>query len=68
MPYFTMHQLRHFYASQQIRIGANMKEVQMLMGHATIHVTLDVYEHLFDEDHDQRLERANTLERELLGG
>jgi site-specific recombinase XerD len=33
-----------------VREGVNVKQLQVLLGHATIGVTLDTYSHLFDDD------------------
>ncbi len=41
------HDLRHTYASQLIRKGANPKYIQEQMGHSSIQVTMDTYGHLF---------------------
>ncbi len=43
--HFTMHSLRHTFASSLLQAGANIAEVQKYMGHKSAHVTLDVYTH-----------------------
>ena len=43
---FSFHDLRHHYASLLISSGANVKEVQARMRHASARTTLDVYGHL----------------------
>lgn len=48
----TPHELRHTCASLAIRSGANVKVVQWMLGHASAALTLDRYEHLFDDDLD----------------
>ena len=50
VPWATPHILRHSYASRMIREGANVKQLQALIGHATIGMTIDTYSHLFDDD------------------
>ena len=47
---FTIHSLRHTFATSLLRMGANPKVVSELRGHATIRVTLDVYGHVFPAD------------------
>lgn len=47
---FTLHELRHTYATRLIRAGANPKVVQRLLGHKKIDVTMDVYTHVNDSD------------------
>ena len=44
---FTLHDLRHTYASRMIRSGTISKVLQELLGHATIAMTMDIYGHLF---------------------
>ena len=43
--HFTMHSLRHSFASSLLQAGAAITEVQKYMGHKSAHVTLDVYAH-----------------------
>jgi integrase len=50
VPWATPHDLRHTFASRAVREGVNVKQLQALLGHATIGVTLDTYAHLFDDD------------------
>lgn len=51
-PTVSPHDLRHTAASLAISVGANVKVVQRMLGHASAAVTLDVYADLFDEDLD----------------
>lgn len=51
-PSITPHNLRHTAASLAISVGANVKAVQRMLGHAKASMTLDVYADLFDEDLD----------------
>jgi len=48
----TPHELRHTAASLAISVGANVKAVQRMLGHASATVTLDTYADLFDDDLD----------------
>jgi integrase len=55
------HELRHTAASLAIAAGANMKAVQLMLGHASAAMTLDIYAGLFADDLDavaDRLDRA----------
>lgn len=45
----TIHSLRHTFASHLIMAGVDIKTVQVLMGHKTISVTMDIYGHLTKE-------------------
>lgn len=40
------HDLRHFYASALIAGGASVKQVQLVLGHASAVITLRIYAHL----------------------
>lgn len=46
----TLHDLRHTYASELIRKGADMKTVQLILGHADISTTMNIYVHKSDDD------------------
>ena len=46
-----LHDLRHTCASLLIAQGANIKIVQKQLRHSTVEMTLDVYGHLYPEDH-----------------
>lgn len=46
-PKYPLYSLRHFYASSEIAMGANHKELQEAMGHERIEMTLQRYGHLF---------------------
>src|SRR5690606_25847687 len=47
---YRFHDLRHFRATMLIADGANPKEVQSELGHASIVVTMDTYGSLFRDD------------------
>lgn len=49
----STHDLRHFFASALIAGGASVKQVQMILGHASAAVTLGVYAHLWPGDDDR---------------
>ncbi len=61
------HTLRHSAASIAIGMGANVKQVQQMLGHSSATVTLDTYSHIFPalseqlrDGLDQAYERAKT--------
>jgi integrase len=57
----TPHDLRHTAASLAVKVGANVKVVQQMLGHASAAMTLDVYAGLFADNLDEvadRLDRA----------
>ena len=50
MPKVTPHVCRHTYCSNMAKAGMNPKDLQYLMGHADIGVTLNTYSHVSYED------------------
>lgn len=50
---FRFHDLRHTAAALMIERSANPKQVQRILGHSTIRVTLDRYGHLFEGHADE---------------
>ena len=51
------HAIRHAYASRLISAGANLKQLQVYMGHHDPAFTMRVYGHLFPDDASAVLER-----------
>jgi integrase len=64
VPRITMHELRHTYTSLALLRGVDLKEVSRRLGHSTVRITLDTYQHLYPEQ-DQA---AALSSEELLGG
>lgn len=56
---WSMHDMRHFYASGLIAQKCDVKEVQVALGHSTPSITLDTYTHLWPK-HDDRVRRAGA--------
>ncbi|MBD5151294.1 MAG: site-specific integrase [Oscillibacter sp.] len=42
----TPHQLRHSYATRLVESGMNIKQIQYLLGHDDVHLTLSIYSHV----------------------
>lgn len=59
----TPHELRHTAASLAVSSGANVKDVQRMLGHASAAMTLDVYAGLFEDSLDGVADRLDTLTR-----
>jgi integrase len=61
---FTPHQLRHAFASLHIEHGTQPKQLQTLMGHSSIKITMDTYGHLWN-DAEAGHALALAVERQL---
>ncbi|MDW8475799.1 site-specific integrase [Streptomyces scabiei] len=64
LPHTVTHDLRHFYASALIAGGASVKQVQLVLGHASAVITLRIYAHLWPGEED----RTRTVMDAVLGG
>ncbi|BFM31926.1 hypothetical protein KPHES18084_01680 [Corynebacterium ulcerans] len=50
--YLDTYELRHTAASIAIAAGADVKTVQLMLGHSSAAMTLDIYAHLWEEGLD----------------
>lgn len=57
----TIHDLRHTAASLLIAAGADVKAVQVILGHSTATMTMYLYGHLFSEATWQAMERLPVM-------
>ncbi|MFI8880996.1 tyrosine-type recombinase/integrase [Streptomyces sp. NPDC053813] len=64
LPHMVTHDLRHFYASALIVGGASVKQVQLVLGHASAVITLRIYAHLWPGEED----RTRAVMDAVLGG
>ena len=63
--HFSMHVLRHTYATRAIESGMQPKALQKLLGHASIQTTMDKYVHVTDDSMAnaiKQFEGANSSE------
>ena len=63
--HFSMHVLRHTYATRAIESGMQPKVLQKLLGHASIQTTMDKYVHVTDDSMAnaiKQFEGANSSE------
>lgn len=58
-----IHDLRHTAASLAIAAGYHAKQVQEMLGHASIAITMDVYGHLFDTLQEESVGRLDDIAR-----
>ena len=47
---FTVHTLRHTFATRCVESGMKPKTLQTIMGHSTISLTMDLYVHTTDDE------------------
>ena len=60
------HDCRHTYASLLIQQGANVKYIQQQLGHGSISITLDIYSHLFQGDHQHQVHRLDDPQENMV--
>lgn len=63
---FTLHDLRHFYASGLIAAGCDVVTVQRALGHSTPSITLNTYSHLWPDADDRTRAAAGGLSAAVL--
>lgn len=54
IPRFSMHILRHTFATRCIEAGMKPKTLQMLLGHSNIGITMNLYVHTTEEEKKKR--------------
>lgn len=57
IPPFSMHTLRHTYATRAIESGMQPKVLQKLLGHASIQTTMDTYVHVTDDSMSKAIQQ-----------
>ena len=63
---FTLHDLRHFFASALIADGCDVVTVQKALGHARPSITLNTYSHLWPSAEDKTRDASSRLARSVL--
>ncbi len=56
---FSMHTLRHTFATRCIEAGMRPKTLQQILGHSSISITMDLYVHVTD---DEKMKEIQKLE------
>lgn len=62
IPRFSMHVLRHTFATRCIEAGMRPKTLQMILGHSNIRTTMDLYVHVTD---DEKAKEIRSVEKML---
>lgn len=57
----SVHSLRHTFATRLLEAGENLKTVQMLLGHAQIATTADIYAHVSDKTKEKAVSKLDTI-------
>jgi integrase len=60
---YSLHTLRHTFATLQLKNGTDAKVIQEMLGHGNISTTMDIYSHV---DIDMQKEAAKKLENEIV--
>jgi integrase len=48
LPFYNLHNYRHFYASALINAGVDVTSVSAALGHSVPSTTMDIYSHVFE--------------------
>ena len=56
IPRFSMHILRHTFATRCIEAGMKPKTLQMLLGHSNIGITMNLYVHTTEEEKKKEID------------
>lgn len=65
---YSLHDLRHYYASGLIAAGCDVVTVQRAMGHKDATTTLNTYSHLWPRAEDRTRKAAEAMLRETTAG
>ena len=52
---FSMHTLRHTFATRCIEAGMRPKTLQQILGHSSINITMNLYVHVTDEENTKEM-------------
>jgi len=61
IPYYSMHKLRHTYASILASLETPIKDVQELLGHSDISTTMNVYTHSYAESKRKAVDKFDRV-------
>ena len=58
---FSMHTLRHTFATRCIESGMKPKTLQNILGHANISMTMDLYVHVTEDEKEKEMQKFEKL-------
>lgn len=61
LPHFTLHALRHTFATRALEQGMDPKTLSVLLGHYSVSFTLDTYAHVLDSQKWEAMEVMKAL-------
>lgn len=61
IPRFSMHTLRHTFATRCIEAGMRPKTLQTILGHSNISITMNLYVHVTDEEKIKELSSIEDM-------
>jgi integrase len=64
LPQMRVHDMRHTFATLMLELGESPKEVQTMLGHSRVAITLDIYSHVSLELEKRAAAKLNAV---LLG-
>lgn len=64
MENFSMHTLRHTFATRCIEAGMRPKTLQQILGHSSINITMNLYVHVTD---DEKMKEMQKFEDYAIG-
>lgn len=59
--HFSMHVLRHTFATRCIEAGMTPKTLQVILGHSKLSMTMDRYVHITDEQRTKEMNKVSEL-------
>lgn len=61
MEHFSMHALRHTFATRCIEAGMKPKTLQMILGHSNIGTTMNLYVHITDDEKSKEIKSVESM-------
>ena len=58
---FSIHKLRHYFATYALAAGADLKQISEILGHASIAITGDIYRHLLTGEISKTMARFSPM-------